>query len=216
MKKPYQNFQNKMIITELKPLEEILNGLQEAESLFIVGCGSCATKCGTGDEKAVASMKETLEKNGKKVLGSFILDTACDMRLVKRDLMKNEQFLQADAIVMLACGAGSQAVAKVSEKTIIPALNSNFIGSTERIGIYKNFCSICGNCILIETQGICPRTRCPKGLVNGPCGGFVDGKCETDQTKDCAWVLIYEKLKKNGKLEKFLTQYIPPKQNKEY
>ena len=138
------------------------------------------------------------------------------MRLVKRDLMKNEQFLQADAIVMLACGAGSQAVAKVSEKTIIPALNSNFIGSTERIGIYKNFCSICGNCILIETRGICPRTRCPKGLVNGPCGGFVDGKCETDQTKDCAWVLIYEKLKKNGKLEKFLTQYIPPKQNREY
>jgi hypothetical protein len=53
--------------------------------------------------------------------------------------------------------------------------------------------------------------KCAKGLVNGPCGGFVDGKCETDNTKDCAWVLIYKNLKKSGKIKDFLTSYIEPK-----
>jgi hypothetical protein len=56
-----------------------------------------------------------------------------------------------------------------------------------------------------------PKTECAKGFVNGPCGGEINGKCETDKTRDCTWVLIYEGLKKNGKLEKFLNQYIEPK-----
>ncbi|MDR1696011.1 MAG: methylenetetrahydrofolate reductase C-terminal domain-containing protein [Endomicrobium sp.] len=205
-----------MIITSKKTSEEILESVSGADTLYIVSCGSCASKCGTGDQKAVSELKEFLEKNGKTVLGNIELDSACDMRLAKKDLLKNENFLKADAVITLSCGAGSQSIAKVSEKIIIPALNSEYVGSTERIGVYKKFCGICGECILIETQGICPRTRCPKSLVNGPCGGFVNGKCETDQTKDCTWVLIYEKLKKNGKLDKFLNQYIPPKQNKEY
>ncbi|MCL2389990.1 MAG: methylenetetrahydrofolate reductase C-terminal domain-containing protein [Endomicrobia bacterium] len=205
-----------MIITVKKPLDEILKSVSGANTLFIVSCGSCAAKCGTGDQKAVSELKEFLEKNGKTVLGNTELESACDMRLAKKDLLKNECFQKADAVIMLSCGAGSQSVEKISEKVIIPALNSRYVGSTERIGVYKKFCGICGECILIETQGICPRTRCPKSLVNGPCGGFVNGKCETDQTKDCAWVLIYEKLKKNGKLDKFLKQYIQPKQNKEY
>ncbi|MCL2143945.1 MAG: methylenetetrahydrofolate reductase C-terminal domain-containing protein [Endomicrobia bacterium] len=200
-----------MIITSKKTSEEILNKLEGRQTVFIVGCGSCASKCGTGDEKAVAEMKDFLEKNGKTVSGSMILDSACDMRLAKRNLLKDELFLSASIIVMLSCGAGSQSVGKVSGKIIVPALESKFVGSTERIGIYHQFCSICGTCILSETEGICPRTRCAKGLVNGPCGGFVNGKCETDQTKDCVWVLIFEKLKNNGKLDKFLDSYIKPK-----
>ncbi|MCL2484654.1 MAG: methylenetetrahydrofolate reductase C-terminal domain-containing protein [Endomicrobia bacterium] len=205
-----------MIITSKKPLDEILKSVSGVNTLFIVSCGSCAAKCGTGDQKAVAELKEFLEQNGKTVLGNTELESACDMRLAKKDLLKNESFQKADAIVMLSCGAGSQSVEKVSGKIIISVLNSEYVGSTERIGIYKKFCGICGECVLIETEGICPRTRCAKSLVNGPCGGFVNGKCETDQTKDCAWVLIYEKLKKNGKTEKFLKQYIQPKQNKDY
>ncbi|MDR0820298.1 MAG: methylenetetrahydrofolate reductase C-terminal domain-containing protein [Endomicrobium sp.] len=55
------------------------------------------------------------------------------------------------------------------------------------------------------------KTGCAKGFVNGPCGGEVNGRCETDETRYCTWVLVYEELKKNGKLEKFLNQYIEPK-----
>jgi hypothetical protein len=57
-------------------------------------------------------------------------------------------------------------------------------------------------------------TACAKGFVNGPCGGFVNGKCETDKTKDCFWVLIYKKLKSNGKLGEFLNHYVEPKKAK--
>ncbi|MDR2860886.1 MAG: methylenetetrahydrofolate reductase C-terminal domain-containing protein [Elusimicrobiota bacterium] len=72
-------------------------------------------------------------------------------------------------------------------------------------------CNICDVCILDFTSGICPKKGCPKSLVNGPCGGFVDGKCEVNQSNTCIWVLIYEKLKKEGDLDKFLKNYIPPK-----
>ncbi|MDR3253456.1 MAG: methylenetetrahydrofolate reductase C-terminal domain-containing protein [Endomicrobium sp.] len=57
------------------------------------------------------------------------------------------------------------------------------------------------------------KMKCSKEFVNGPCGSFVNGKCEIDQTKDCIWVLIYEKLKKTGQLKNFVNQYIPPKKN---
>jgi len=50
------------------------------------------------------------------------------------------------------------------------------------------------------TGSICPITRCPKGLINGPCGGQNKGKCEIDKDRDCAWILIYNELKKQGRL----------------
>ena len=44
-------------------------------------------------------------------------------------------------------------------------------------------------------------TMCPKSLVNGPCGGSKDGKCETSDERDCAWALIYDRLTKQGRLD---------------
>jgi len=42
---------------------------------------------------------------------------------------------------------------------------------------------------------ICPLVWCPKGLPNGLCSGTnADGKCESDPTRDCVWVMIYRKL----------------------
>jgi hypothetical protein len=202
-----------MIVTSKKTNEEILDSLSGLRTVFIAGCGSCAYKCSNSDEKAVAALKQFLEQNGKTVLGALNIDSACDMRLVKRDLLKNESFKNADAILTLSCGAGVQSIETASQKVVIPALNSSYIGTTERIGVYKKFCSVCGTCVLALTGGICPKTRCAKGLVNGPCGGFVNGKCETAQNKDCAWVLIYEKLKKTGNLNKFLNSYIDVSKN---
>jgi len=62
---------------------------------------------------------------------------------------------------------------------------------------------MCAECVLNETAGICPVTLCAKGLLNGPCGGVNGGKCEVDSGKDCAWVLIYNELKKSKKLENY-------------
>jgi hypothetical protein len=96
-------------------------------------------------------------------------------------------------------------------KIIIPGLDTFFIGKIERIGNYYERCRACTDCILFETGGICPIARCAKGLLNGPCGGQADGKCEVgDYTRDCAWVLAYNALKDQKRLDLF-TQFRPPR-----
>jgi hypothetical protein len=65
-------------------------------------------------------------------------------------------------------------------------------------------------CVLGETAGICPLTACHKGLLNGPCGGTDNGKCEVDKEKDCAWTLIYQRLEKQGRLD-LMRKYHSPR-----
>ena len=50
--------------------------------------------------------------------------------------------------------------------------------------------------------------------MNGPCGGSHDGKCEVTTPEkediDCAWALIWERLKAQGREELMLVNR-PPK-----
>jgi hypothetical protein len=84
------------------------------------------------------------------------------------------------------------------------------MGEIDREGSFVERCSACGECILELTGGICPVTRCPKGLMNGPCGGVDKGKCEVDKELDCVWALIYNELKEKDRLY-LLKEYRPPK-----
>jgi hypothetical protein len=54
------------------------------------------------------------------------------------------------------------------------------------------------------TAGVCPIARCAKSLLNGPCGGSQQGKCEIDPEVPCAWQLIYDRLKAQGRLDRLL------------
>lgn len=200
-----------MIITVTKPFPEILEGLKDRKTVFVVGCAACATKCQTGSEEAVVKAVEELKKAGKTVTGTAVLDTPCDIRIVKKDLAKSQEMNSADAVLVLACGAGIGALEKVVDKPLVPGLNPVFVGTTERIGRFDEYCAVCGDCLVGKTGGICPVSRCAKGMQNGPCGGVIDGKCETDSAKDCVWVLILDKLKKSGKESDILNNYYPPK-----
>ena len=62
-------------------------------------------------------------------------------------------------------------------------------------------CGQCGECFLNLTGGICPITACSKSLVNGPCGGTKNGKCEVNPENECAWLRIYRKLKELDRLD---------------
>jgi hypothetical protein len=200
-----------VIITVSKPLEEICESLKGFQKVFIVGCAQCATKCRTGSEDQAKKLLEDLSAKGKNVSGFKVLDTPCDIRVAKKDLGRVSQASGADVILVLACGGGVQTVEKVLGRPTIPGLNPVFIGVTERIGVYQEYCKACGHCFLDMTLGICPVTRCAKGLVNGPCGGVIDGKCEADLERDCVWVLILEKLKKENRLERVLKDFIAPR-----
>jgi hypothetical protein len=102
----------------------------------------------------------------------------------------------------MMCGAGVQDLVDYFGKIYVPALNTKFLGGTERIGKFYERCRACGDCVLYETGGICPVVRCPKGMMNGPCGGVYEGKCEVEGYKqDCAWVLIYNRLKELDMLD---------------
>lgn len=192
-----------MIITEQKPEQEILESLKDYSRIFLVGCNECAATCKTGGEPELAKAKELLEKNSKTVVGMCLPEAPCIASKVKTELAKNMKALrEADAILILACGLGVQSV-KDNDRLglpVLPALNTVFGAVLDAQGNFYEKCSLCGECVLGVTAGICPITLCAKGLLNGPCGGMSKGKCEVDKDKDCAWVLIYKELEKRKKL----------------
>lgn len=193
-----------MIITEQKPLKEIIESLKDYKKIFLVGCGECATTAKTGGEPELLKMKALLEEKGKTIIGMCIPDAPCLASQIKTELAKNIKALkEAEAVLVLACGLGVQSV-KDNDRlglTILPACNTLFGAVMDAQGNFYEKCSLCGECVLDVTGGICPITLCAKGLLNGPCGGVDRGKCEVDKDKDCAWVLIYKELEKKKKLE---------------
>lgn len=193
-----------MIVTALKPLEEILESLKDYSKIFLVGCGECATTCKTGGEPELLKMKAQLEKAGKTVVAMCIPNAPCVAAQIKTEYAKNMKKLrEAEAILVLACGLGIQS-AKDNDRlglAVLPALNTISGAVLDSQGNLYEKCSMCGECVLDITGGICPITLCPKGLLNGPCGGVAGGKCEVDKDRDCAWVLIYKELEKKKKLK---------------
>jgi ferredoxin len=193
-----------MIITEQKAIKEIIDSLREYSKIFLVGCGECATTCKTGGKDEIVKMQKELEKQGKVVLGTCIPDAPCIASQIKTELARNTKLLrEAEAILVLACGLGTQSV-KDNDRiglVVLPGCNTLFGAVVDAQGNLQEKCSLCGECVLDVTGGICPITLCAKGLLNGPCGGMDKGKCEVDKDKDCAWVLIYQELEKRKKLD---------------
>jgi len=195
-----------MIITEQKLFQEIIDSLKGYTKIFLVGCGECATTCKTGGQDELSKMKLGLEAQGKTIVGMCIPNAPCVASQIKTELAKNMKVLrQAEAILVLACGLGTQSV-KDNDRlglTVLPACNTLFGAVLDSQGNFLEKCSMCGECVLGVTAGVCPITLCAKGLLNGPCGGVDRGKCEVDKDKDCAWVLIYKELEKKSRLSEF-------------
>ncbi|MFQ5465866.1 MAG: methylenetetrahydrofolate reductase C-terminal domain-containing protein [Thermodesulfobacteriota bacterium] len=201
-----------MIITTKKDPEEVIGHLEGRRSVYLFGCNSCAEQCQTGGEKELKEMSALLAGRGFEVLGYSLVDETCYSQLVAREYRRRPELKEADSVVVLSCGAGVKTVAEVAEEDqpVIPALDSLFLASVERVGRFFEGCSLCGECVLAVTGAICPHTECPKGLLNGPCGGVAAGKCEVDMENDCAWVKIYRRLKAQGRLD-VMKKVAPPK-----
>lgn len=186
-----------MIIGTQKDREEWAELVRGYHSLFLVGCGACATVCKVGGEDEVFAAQEWLEGRGHEVVGSMVLDEACHIMRAARELRRYKaQLEEADALLVLSCGAGVQSISSSIDKRVLAGVNSLFLGNIRRFGEFEERCSLCGDCILNETAGICPVTNCAKGLLNGPCGGLEDGHCEVDENKECTWLKIHERLEK--------------------
>ncbi len=202
-----------MIITKKRDFKELMENIKGYKNFFLLGCSECATLCGTGGEPELKAMKEALEAEGKSVTGSFVAKTGCQVLGTKVELKPlKESVEKADCIIVMSCGAGTQtAVELYDDKPVYAANDSMFLGNMTRLQFFDERCSLCGKCILDKTGGICPVTACPKGLLNGPCGGCKDGHCEISPDVKCAWVRIYERMKKLDRLQELCETTIEAK-----
>jgi ferredoxin len=196
-----------MIVGEQKPLEEIKQLVSDYEKILILGCGTCVTVCFTGGEKEVGVLASSLRMATKidgdpKLVDEATVQRQCEWEFL--DSVKDE-IERHDLVLSMACGIGVQAIAELfPDACVAPAVNTTFLGLPEEQGLWTERCGACGDCILDRTAGICPIARCAKSLLNGPCGGSQGGKCEIDPELPCAWQLIYDRLKAQGRLEQMM------------
>ena len=104
-----------MIITQKKPLEELLGMLDGAKTVALVGCGSCATACATGGEKEIAELSKVLEQHGMKVVATAMSEYCC-MHLKTRTILKPVIAANPDAVVAMSCGDGVQVIAQYCKR----------------------------------------------------------------------------------------------------
>lgn len=202
-----------MITAEQKPIEEIREMIAPYKRVLVLGCGSCVAECAAGGEKETAVMASALRMaarmNDQDVqIEAKTVDRQCVMEFV---IQLHGIIDRYDAILSLGCGAGVQAVAEMYQDTpVIPGLNTEFLGETKEQGYWVENCLGCGDCMLYYFGGICPLARCSKQILNGPCGGSIDGRCEVNPEVPCAWQLIIDRLTKFEAVDR-LEEIYPPK-----
>jgi hypothetical protein len=203
-----------LIVAEQKPLEEITRLIGPYQKVLILGCGTCMTVCGAGGEREVSFLHTALRVGLSRTptdgheFTEYTVKRQCDAEFM---VPIADRVQDVDAVLSLGCGIGVQVAAECfSDTPVLPGVNTSFMGAVSDLGVWDERCAACGDCRLAETAGICPITRCAKGILNGPCAGTKSGKCEASKDIDCAWVLIYERLEKLGQLEK-MRRYYPPR-----
>ena len=202
-----------MIVAQRKTIPEIIDNLREHNKVLVLGCGTCVTVCLAGGEREVCIIASAL-RIASKINGNpleveeMTIERQCDNIFIDE---ATEAIERNDAVLSLGCGAGVQALAeRYSGKPVYAGLDTSFIGILEERGVWTEKCTACGACVLSDYGGICPITRCAKRLLNGPCGGSREDRCEVSADRECAWQLIYKRLKEIGQLDR-LNHIVEPK-----
>lgn len=190
-----------MFVLKPKTRQEILKLIYD-KKIFIFICEGC-NEIVVNREEIVNFIKE-LPKEG--IVDAAIVDYLCNSEYTRNYLkIFYDQINLSQGVLIFSCGVGVQTINKISNLPIYIGCNTFHIPGYKGVNSATNGdydCNLCGNCYLNYTLNICPLTSCPKELLNGPCGGAKNGKCEVDKTKDCCWGEIYEKLKRYNKINK--------------
>lgn len=121
-----------MLFTQDKPIDEILESVAGEKNIYLLACNGCAEVCKTGGQEALSAMKVELEKAGKSITGVCLVDFLCNKLLVATRLAREmDKIEQADSMLILSCGIGVQAVARVVDKTVHPAANTVSLGALQ-------------------------------------------------------------------------------------
>jgi len=206
-----------MIVAERKPFEEIAQTAAKYRRVLVAGCGTCVAVCLAGGEKEAGILAAQLDIAAQLAEREQAFTVGCVERQCDREFLEElaPALEEADAVLSLACGAGIQFLAENYPATpVLAGVNTTFIGINDDVGVWQEKCRSCRDCVLSVTGGICPVTLCPKGMLNGPCGGTdANGKCETDPERDCAWSLINARLEATGRLDN-LIEIVPARERR--
>ncbi len=201
-----------MIVASRKNIKDLKEMLAQHKRILVLGCGTCVTVCLAGGEREVGMISSALRIAYKLDEEEHQIDELTIERQCENEFFEDaiEAVQSVDAVLSLACGAGVQATAERFPNTPVYAgLDTKFIGILQEQGIWTEKCAACGECVLGEYGGVCPITRCSKSLLNGPCGGAKNGKCEVSPDQDCGWQLIYDRLKAIGQLDRLEEIFSP-------
>lgn len=202
-----------MIVADRKSLNEILDMIKNADKICLVGCKGCVTVCNVGGLKEVqilaSALKIARKKEGRPlIVEERLLERQCDPEYVAQ--LKDE-IGDYDAVVSMACGVGPQFLSEAYPgQRFFPAVNTTFYGGAVSHGIWEERCAGCGTCVIHYYDGLCPIARCSKSLMNGPCGGSDNGKCEISRDVACIWDQIVNKKIEQGRLDDLLN-FMPAK-----
>lgn len=202
-----------MIVAESKPIKELLDMVKDFKKILVVGCKGCVTVCNVGGAKEAAILASSIriarKKQGSDVeVNEHTLERQCDPEYINE---LKDIIVDYDAVISIACGVGPQFLSeRYPDKRIFPGVNTKFMGGAVEHGMWEERCAGCGACAIHLFGGLCPIARCSKSLLNGPCGGSSNGKCEISNEVDCVWDLIVTKMMEQDRLDE-LTVFRPPK-----
>lgn len=187
-----------MLMTKLKSIDEILS-LTDG-SVFVINCHGCKE---IGFPETEAKELEKALADAGRLAGTVTTDYVCNPdRLALRLKGSMAAIAEADSVLVLSCGVGVQTVAAALEDTkVYAACDTVALPGFQGVTPLEYDCGQCGECFLNLTGGICPITACSKSLVNGPCGGTKNGKCEVCPEMECGWERIVQRLKAQGRLD---------------
>lgn len=202
-----------MITAERKKFDQIRQMTDAHQNVLVVGCNSCVAVCLTGGEKEAEQLAVQLRIARRKDGIEGNVETTTVLRQCENEYLDSiaEQVEKADIVLSTACSIGPQGlVFRYPKKLVAPAMSTNMLGYVKEHHVWTDYCVACGDCIIGLTGGICPVARCAKTLMNGPCGGSQNGRCEISPDVPCVWQEIYDRLAAIGQLDS-LKNIIGPK-----
>jgi ferredoxin len=193
-----------MIVAQRKSIPEMIEMVKGNKKVLVLGCGTCVTVCLAGGEREVSIISSAMRissklKNLPLEVEELTIERQCDNIFIEKAA---EAINRNDVVLSVGCGAGVQAIAERYNKPVYAGLDTEFIGILEERATWTEKCIACGKCVLHEYGGICPVTRCAKHMLNGPCSGSREDRCEVSPDRACAWQLIHQRLKNIGELDR--------------
>ncbi|MEJ2040851.1 MAG: hypothetical protein P8X55_18260, partial [Desulfosarcinaceae bacterium] len=129
-----------MIVADRKPLEEILEMVNDYNKVLVVGCKGCVTVCNVGGLKEVQVLASTLriarKKDGRPLeVDEKCLERQCDPEYIEQ---MRDSYDKYDAVLSMACGVGPQFLSEAYPgQKFYPTVNTKFFGGAVAHGIWE-------------------------------------------------------------------------------